>query len=145
MGDYLLKKGQVGLEFMMVVVVSVSTLIIFVGLLSIVMATKQDEVRSLKAQEVADGFSKELLFASEAESGFVRLLHLPSVIEGEHYVINLESFENKTAYFELLVGDDVFFKSAPIISRSFSFDSAIHSNDVMISKTEDGLLVEVVE
>lgn len=141
----MLKKGQVGLEFMMVVVVAVSTLIIFVGLLSIVMATKQEEVRSLKAQEVADGFSEELLFASEAESGYVRLLHLPSVIEGEHYVIDLESSESKSGYFELIVEDDVFFKSTPIMAQSFSFDSAIHSNEIMILKNESGLLVEVVE
>lgn len=141
--DYLLKKGQIGLEFMIVVMVAVGILIVFVGLLTVIMANKQDEVKSLMAQSVADGFSKELLFASEAERGYVRIIEFPKLIEGASYIINLESFEDKSSYFELTIKDSVFFKSTPVISQSFLFDSSIHSNKIMISKKEEGILVEV--
>ncbi len=130
---------------MIVVVVAVSTLIVFIGLISIVMGDKQEDVRSRKAQSVADGFSKELFFASEAERGYVRLVEFPRMIEGEPYEINLDSFGNNSAYFELTVGDSVFFKSVPFVSQSFLFDSEIHSSNIMILKDEGGLLVEVVE
>ncbi|MFP4567574.1 MAG: hypothetical protein ACLFN8_01390 [Candidatus Woesearchaeota archaeon] len=138
------KKGQVGFEFMMVALIAISTLIVFVIILSVLTTTKQDDARMFKAQSLVDGFSEELFFAAEAEEGYSRVIELPSSVEGRPYVLNIEGFENRSSFFELSVESYILSNYLPSNVQSFYFNSSIHSKNVVISKRDGLINLEVV-
>ena len=134
-----IKRGQVGLEFMLVTGVAFFTLIIFVVVLSHITAVKQEEKAMYMAEDLVLSLKQEINFASNAEQGYFRLLDLPNTIEGYSYEIILGTTAIGTGYFELIVNDVLFFE---IIPRTFG---EIRQGKIRISKQEDHVLAGVVQ
>lgn len=137
------KLGQMGFEFMMVVVVAISTLIVFIAILSVLMTNKQEEQRAGIGQSLADGLTKELFFAAEAQEGYTRTINLPSSIEGRPYDLNIQQY-NTSSFFELSFESSLIYKSLPRGVQNFYFNSSTDSNIIIIMKRSGNIFLEVV-
>ncbi|MCC7574593.1 hypothetical protein KO361_03295 [Candidatus Woesearchaeota archaeon] len=132
------KKGQVGLEFVLVTMVAFSTLIVFSLVLFNIMSSKQDEKRFILAEDLALSIKQEISFASNAEKGYSRIVNLPKNIEGANYEITLGVTSINTGYFELEIDNSVFFEIIPLTSGT------IEPGRIKISKREADVFVEVL-
>lgn len=135
-------RAQAGLEYMMIAIIAITSLIVFVIILAQLTYTKQDEIRVFKSQDFIEGFSKEIFFASEAQRGYVRTIDAPANLEGFNYVFTAESVSGSTIL-ELNVSGANYIKVVPALSNEFVFDSQ-SSDKLVIIKTDVGLFVEVV-
>ena len=133
------KRGQVGLEFMLVTVIAFFTLITFILVLSHIMTAKHDEKAIISAEDLALSLRQEIVFASEAEVGYSRVINLPATISGIQYDIILGETNINTGYFELVIEGAIFFEVIPITK------GVIEKGNIKISKTDEFVFVEVVE
>jgi hypothetical protein len=132
------KKAQVGLEFMLVTMVAFFTLIVFTLVLTHIMSVKQDEKAIIMAEDLSLSIKSEIIFASNAEKGYSRVVELPRLIEGYSYEVVLGATPINTGYFELKVRDSVFFEIIPLTTGE------LKPGKVRISKRESDVFVEVV-
>jgi hypothetical protein len=132
------KRGQVGLEFVLVTMVAFFTLIVFALVLHTIMVDKQEEKVYLMAEDLAISLKHELSFASGAEVGYARILHFPKSIEGVNYEVVLGSTSINTGYFELKIRDAVFFEMIPLTN------GIIEPGTLRITKRVNDVFVEVI-
>ncbi len=133
------RRGQVGLEFMLVTGVALFTMIIFAIILSQILSDKQDERVLILAEDLTLSLKQEISFASNAEEGYTRELYLPRTIDGRDYEVILGSTKIGTGYFELIVDDIVFFEVIPLTLGEIS------PGRLKISKLEDHVFVEAAQ
>ena len=132
------KRGQVGLEFMMVTGIALFTLIIFGVVLYEIMTSKQDEKAEIMAEDLVLSIRQEITFASTAQPGYFRIIELPQNIEGREYSVKLYELNNEISYFELNITNAYFSQYVPFTTGS------LEKGRLKISKREADVFLEVV-
>ena len=133
------KKGQVGLEFMLVTGIALFTLIIFGVVLFQIMTMKQEEKAMILAEDLVLSIQQEINFAANAEPGYSRIVELPNKLEGFDYEITLFNIGGETSYFELKVANGFFPRSIPLTNGD------LMPGKLRISKREADVFVEVIQ
>lgn len=133
------KKGQVGLEFMMVTGIALFTLIIFGVVLYEIMTSKQDEKAVIMAEDLVLSIRQEITFASTAQPGYYRIIELPRDIEGREYSVKLHEVNEEISFFELNITNAYFSQYVPRTTGS------LEKGELRISKLEAEVFIEVVQ
>ena len=133
------KKGQVGIEFMLVTGVAFFTLITFLLVLFHIMSIKQEEKVIIMAEDFILSLKQEIDFASNSEHGFSRIIDVPQKIEGFEYELILYSTEANTSYIELAVLNAFFVQVIPYTRGTFE------PGMLRISKMEHFVFLEVLD
>ena len=133
------KKGQVGLEFMLVTGVALFTLIVFGVVLFQIMSVKQEEKAMIMAEDLVLSIQQEINFAANAEPGYSRIVELPNKIEGFDYEIALYTIGGETSYFELSVANGFFPRSIPLTNGE------LKPGALLVSKRDADVFVEVIQ
>ena len=136
---FMKKKGQVGLEFMMVTGIALFTLIIFGVVLYEIMTSKQDEKAVIMAEDLVLSIRQEITFASTAQPGYYRIIELPRDIEGREYSVKLHEVNEEISFFELNITNAYFSQYVPRTTGS------LEKGELRISKLEAEVFIEVVQ
>jgi hypothetical protein len=133
------KKGQVGIEFMLVTAVAFFTLITFLLILFQIMSIKQEEKVIIMAEDFILSIKQEIDFASNSEPGFSRVIDIPQKLEGFDYELILYSTEANTSYVELTVLDAFFVHVIPYTRGS------LEPGKLKLSRMEHFVFLEVLD
>ncbi|MCA9478132.1 MAG: hypothetical protein KC535_03230 [Nanoarchaeota archaeon] len=100
-----MRKGQLSIEFIMMIVMSFAVLFSFVYVLMHVSAQKNEQKTFEEINNLGISLQNEFLLASELEDGYMREIYVPVTLNGLAYSIANGDVADAEGYLEITFGD----------------------------------------
>lgn len=114
------KRGQVAIEFLILIAFSVSMLLFLIATVSKVSISKTDEKTYFDLDDLGKSVQQELLLATEVEDGYNRKINLPQTINGRNYAIDTETISSQISYLNITYEEHLIFYHIPPINGTIT-------------------------
>lgn len=94
-------KGQLSIEFIMMLVVSFALLFTFAAVIQTLSTQKNQEKAYQEINNLGISLQSEFLLASELENGYSRVIYVPEKVNGLEYSIFNGNASNGNGYLEI--------------------------------------------
>jgi len=111
-----MKRGQVAMEFLMLIGLSIVMLLVFLTSVDIVSRQKTDEKTFYELDDLGVTIQKEIILASELENGYRRNIDIPQTVNGRNYVLDSGNASAYTAYISITFEGRELFYHIPLIN-----------------------------
>ncbi len=129
------RSGQIAIEFLLLVGISIFLLILVLISISAMSERKIDEKTYYELDDFGTTLQQELLLASGMENGYIRPINIPVTVNGRNFNMTMGGAQNDTSYLIITYMTVDIYYSIPPVNGSF-----VKGNNI-IRKINDTLYI----
>lgn len=127
-------KGQIALEFILLVSFGFVSLIIFLVIVNNVLSTKIEEKSTIDIENFGESIRNEFVLASELENGYHRMLNIPYTINGKEFSFEFGKSISGVDYFILKTEKTELFYQIPEVkgNLTYGYNTLVKDNNTIV-------------